>query len=297
MTHHPHPTDNIVAATAATIQKKPFWLRLIIWLGIGFILLNTVGVALFFVAGAVGKAAGGMLSLLLPLFLFVALPAAAFHKLGGTNVVRSLKLPKAARYTRQDNAAAGGCVYHVQPARASRLIMAAPVAMALFCLLLVVITLFFLIISGGNADWLLVMTGPITISYFFFLLFLGVASIFVLPGARWRRPSTINLSATEIGNDQIRLPLDRLAALQIGNNGIKISEEPLMPGPRGISTAAMAGRGMGRKQVARSYTIEMQADGVSERTIIAGGLTADCAEALMADLTRMLATFGRSGAQ
>lgn len=64
-----------------------------------------------------------------------------------------------------------------------------------------------------------------------------------------------------------------------------------MPGRHGVSTSAMVGRGLARRQVARSYTLQLRGDGESRTAVLAGGLTEECAGNLERDIRQSIAAF------
>src|SRR5690606_13858362 len=119
-------------------------------------------------------------------------------------------------------------------------------------------------------------------------LYFIVIGITVLPGARDRKPATIAVSPQGIESGDIRLPLNRISDLDVTNNGVKVSREPLMPGRAGVPTSSMVGRGLGNRQAARSYALTLRGDGDSHATVIAGGLTQACAENLHRDMGNAL---------
>lgn len=190
---------------------------------------------------------------------------------GGFNLLRTWSNPPTADFTRRDDPTRGGYVYDVRPARASRMAMLIPLPLAAF----------------------LAMWGVFSILLFYaaVALYFIVIGITVLPGARERKPATIAVSPQGIESDDLRLPLDRIADLDVTNNGVKVSREPLMPGPGGMSTSGMVGRGLGNRQAARSFALTVRGDGDSHATVIAGGLTQDCAKNLHRDMCNALETF------
>jgi hypothetical protein len=223
--------------------------------------------------------------------LCIGVPLAIFARYGGMNVLRSLKDPSVASFTCRKDPATSGHIYAVRPARASRLIVAFPAAAVLFLFLLILLTGVFLILSGGNPEWIAFFSAIFALVYVVFLVLFGLAAMYVLPGARDRRPAEISVSAHGIRSGDIGLPLGRVADLGIGNNGVGISEDPLMPGRHGVSTSAMVGRGLARRQVARSYTLQLRGDGESRTAVLAGGLTEECAGNLERDIRQSIAAF------
>lgn len=250
-------------------NQRPGWQRLLIWGGVAFAALNIVPLV-FHVAGnlfGLGNALRGWGSLLL-LVLLPFLPLLGFLlylPFHGINLLRTAANSTTAAFTRRDDPARGGYLYDVRPARMSWLTVLAPLPL--------------FIVLG-------VLTAGIGM-----LFWPALVAIFVLPGARYRKPVTIAVSAQGIESGDVNLPLDRIADLEVGNNGVKISEEPIMPGRGGVSTSAMVGRGLGKRQAARSYTLAVRGDGQSSAAVIAGGLTYDCAVNLQSDIHNALERF------
>ena len=162
-------------------------------------------------------------------------------------------------------------MYRVRPARASLLSVLIPLPL---CLLLST--------WGVFAAWLFFAA---------LILYFVVAGIFVLPGARYRKPATITISPKGIHSEEVTLPIERIAELEVGYCGVKVSQDPLLAGPEGVSTSGMVGRGLGHRQAARSFTLMLRGDGESHATIIAGGLTEECAYNLARDINKAIDAF------
>jgi hypothetical protein len=246
----------------ARINRQPVWLRLVIWLCIGFLLLNTVVSVLLIVLGQ----AGGFLKFGLSLVCLIG-----FFFLGGKNILRTWVNSSKADFQRREEPVRGGYVYTVRPARATRL--------PLIVLLPLVLLLVGLMVSMG-------MQGNTAINIAVFI-YIGVVSIFVLPGARYRRKVEISVGPHGIHSEGLVIPIERIAEIATSYDGIKLAEAPVM-GPNGIPTSTLIGRGMGNRQAARSFVVTVRADGEAHASILAGGLTQDCATNLAMDISRVL---------
>lgn len=248
--------------------KSPLWLRALIWIVAAFVLLNIVGAGLFF-------ALENRMGQLARLALVAATLAVPLWKWGGINVLRTWGNPATASFIRRDDPATGGYLFSVQPARAARM-----PALPLF-----IVGLLLLIgVMLGGSFW----------AYLVALVFLGVGLTFVLPGARERQPVSISVSADGIQGNDITIPLEAVADLQISHRGLVVDPDTPMPTRNGVPLSTMAGRHMGRRQAERGYAVAIRADGESKTSVLAGGLTADCAHALAADLAKAVATVAQS---
>lgn len=249
--------------TADRRQRKR-WPRILLWLVGAYLALNLLP----FVWSGVSRTVGH------PLFLFVGFLVAAFAftiPYGGMNLLRTAFLPATADFVRRDDPERNGFLYEVRPARASWLAVLVPLPL---CALIAT--------WGVLATWML---------YASTALYLFVAAIFVLPGARDRRPVTISVSPEGIRSGAVQVPLERVAELDIVMGGVKVAEDPLMPGPNGVPISSTVGRGLGRRQAARSLAIRLRADGESQAHVLAGGLTPDCARNLLRDIEQAIARF------
>lgn len=244
-------------------KKRPIWLRGLIWLGVAFLLFNTVGVLLFFLLeNRIGQLAG-QLSRLVIAGATLAVPIWGFHV---KNVLATWGYDATADFTRRDDPSTGGQLFHVRPARAAR-----TPAMFLF--------------AGGVL--LLLMSSVSFWIYLMSLVFLGVGCSFVVPGARDRRPVTVSVSTHGIQSGDIGVPLNAVADLRVGHNGLVIDADSPMPGRNGVPISSMLGRHLGRRQAERGYVVEIRADGESHYSVLSGGLTLDCANALVAEITKI----------
>jgi hypothetical protein len=261
---------NTAAQHENPAHQRPAWLRALLWVGAAFILFNTLGVALFFVSGP-GINIGTLVRLAL-VGAVIVLPLWKWH---GTNVLRTWNNPKIASFTRRDDPATGGVLFDVQPARAARM-PALPLFAAGALLLLIALTV-------GTRS-----TGGFIWVYIFAVVCIGVGCTFVLPGARDREPVKISVAGHGVQSGDIGMPLKAVTDLRVTHGGLAVDPDPLMPGRNGVSTAAMAGRHMGRRQEKRGYAVTIRADGESAASLLAGGLTQDCAHALAADLGKAI---------
>ena len=252
-------------------SDRPVWQRILIWIVIAFVLFNTLIVALFFVSGP-----GANMGMLVQLALVGAVVALPLWKWHGMNVLRTWRNPKVARFTRRDDPATGGLLFDVEPARAARMPALPLFAAGAFLLLTALMV--------GTRS-----TGGFFWAYILAVVCIGVGCTFVLPGARDRKPVKISVSGHGVQSGDIGVPLNAVADLRVTHDGLVVDPDPLMPGRNGVSTAAMAGRHMGRRQEARGYAVTIRADGESEPSLLASGLTKDCAHALAADLGKAIA--------
>lgn len=252
-------------------SDRPAWQRILIWIVIAFVLFNTLIVALFFVSGP-----GINMGMLVQLALVGAVVALPLWKWHGINVLRTWGNPKVARFTRRDDPATGGFLFDVEPARAARMPALPLFAVGAFLLLTALMV--------GTRS-----TGGFVWAYIVAVVCIGVGCTFVLPGARDRKPVKISVSGHGVQSGDIGVPLKAVADLRVTHDGLVVDPDPLMPGRNGVSTAAMAGRHMGRRQEARGFAVTIRADGESEPSLLASGLTEDCAHALAADLGKAIA--------
>jgi len=236
-------------------NQRPGWQRLLIWGGIIFIGLQALPALIYFGTSNQASPIGAV-----ALALGLSLP------FGGLNVLRTWFNGARADFKRRDDPARGGYVYDVRPARASWLPLLALLPLgALFAVLWKVF--------------------PAV------LICLVVAGLYVLPGARHRKRATIAVSPQGIESGNVNLPLDRIADLEVGNNGVKVSQDVLVAGRGGIPTPELVKRGLTNRQAERSYTLAVRGDGQSRAAIIAGGLTYDCAVNLQSDIHNALERF------
>lgn len=257
-------SDTIAARTDSPAGKRPLWLRLLIWAGIAIVAVNLLAI-LVLSAGSIRIGFLGHLAVALAVTALITRPR------GGFNILQTWSNPPTADFTRRDDPAQGGYVYDVRPARASRMAILVPLPLAAF----------------------LAMWGVFSVLIFYaaVALYFIVIGITVLPGARDRKPATISVSPQGIESGDTRVALDRIADLDVMNNGVKVSRDPLMPGRNGVSTSGMVGRGLGNRQAARSFALTLRGDGESQAAVIAGGLTQDCAETLHRDIRNALEIF------
>ncbi|MDO9449596.1 MAG: hypothetical protein Q7J21_03855, partial [Rugosibacter sp.] len=116
----------------------------------------------------------------------------------------------------------------------------------------------------------------------------GVGYSFVLPGARYSKPAKGSVSPRGFQSGEINIPLAAIGELRVAFDGLVVDPDPLMPGPNGVPIASIAGRHMGRRQAKRGFTVVIRAEGESNVSVLAGGLTEDCATALVADIEKSI---------
>ncbi len=250
--------------------KRPVWMRILLWVGAAFLLVNAFGVALVFVS-VPGQDAGMVVRLAL-VGAVVALPLWKWH---GMNVLRTWGNPATASFTRRDDPATGGVVFDVRPARAARMPALPLFAAGGFLLLMALLV-------GARS------TGAFIGLYIVATVCIGVGCSFVLPGAHDRKPVKVSVSGHGVQSGDTGVPLNSVTDLRVMHGGLVVDPDPLMPGPGGVPIASIAGRHMGRRQAARGYAVTIRADGESQSSVLAGGLTEDCARALAADLGKAI---------
>lgn len=241
--------------------RRPLWQRILVWVAIAFVAINLLP-ALFLLPSALIDPA-----LIVPLAI-IGGAVALFTSRGGLALLRTGWNKPTANFTRRDDPSTGGYIYDVQPARASWLSILLPLPLFVF-----------LAAFGVFSAW---------IFYAVVIFYLAFAGIIVLPGAQYRKPVSISVSPHGIHSDGVAVPLDQIAELEVGNNGVRVSTDPLVAGPNGVSTSGMTGRGLGRRQVARSFTLLLRSYGESEATVLAGGLTRPCIDTLAHDIAQVL---------
>lgn len=116
-------------------------------------------------------------------------------------------------------------------------------------------------------------------------------------GARYRRPAAIVFTDDAVRSDGTTWPLGEIADFNIRRGSRINAQEPppvvhrtpaggLIYGSK--STSAMFSRLLNRRMVERAYLISLRTRAGSDETVLAGGLTLDCAEALQRDLREEL---------
>lgn len=265
-------THTTVGQPDALTGKRPAWLRILLWLGVAFVLFNTLGVALFLGAGP-GIGMGSLVRLAL-VGAAIAVPLRKWH---GLNVLHTWRNPKIASFTKRDDPATGGLLFDVEPARAARMPALPLFAFGVFLLLNA------LLVGTRSAGAFLGL-------YIVALVCIGVGCTFVLPGARTRKPAKVSVSSRGVQGGDIDMPLETVADVRVRHGGLVVDPDPLMPKHNGVSTAAIAGRHMGRRQEKRGYEIAIRTGGESQFAVLAGGLTEDCAYALASDFAKAIDT-------
>lgn len=268
-------TKTTTGQPGAPAAKRPMWLRIVIWIGGAFLLFNIFGVALFFIPSPsidIGQ--------VVQLALAAATVAVPLWKWNGLNVLRTWRNAATASFTRRDDPATGGVLFDVQPARAARMPALPLFIIGVFLLLIALVT--------GTQS-----TGGFIWPYVVAAVFIGVGCSYVTPGARDRKPVSISVAAHGVQSGDIGMPLKAVAELQMAHGGIVIAPDSLAPGPNGVPISSMAGRYMGKRQSARGYVVTIRADGESAFSVLAGGLTEDCARTLIADLGKAIEMEGK----
>ena len=251
------------------MKARPLWVRVVLGVLLAQVLVSFVLFIPLLLAQSIVSA--------FP--ILVCASFAGFLCLGGGNVLKTWGNRSRSDFERADAPGLGGYRFAVRPARATRL--------PLLVLSPLVPAGALLMASSG--------VSPSMACGLAFAIYVTMVGIFVLPGARHRRPVEIFVSPRGIEFDQTQLPIDRVADLSVAYEGIRLAE-PVIPGPRGVPISTMIGRGMGMRQAARSYALKVRGDGESHGVIIVGGLTSECAENLTQDIARAVETFRLSRA-
>lgn len=254
------PAHRNLSVSATPKKERPFWLRALIWVGVAFLLFNTVGAALLYVIGS----RPGMAGRVLLVALTIGLPLWAWRL---TNVFRTWGNSATANFVRRDDPETGGYLFDVKPARAARM-----PALPLFVVGLLLLWAFL----GGGSGW----------TYVLALVFLGVGCSFVAPGARHRRRALVSVSPAGLRSGDLVIPVNQVAEFRVAHRGLVVDPDNPVGGLNGVPLSTMLGRLMGRRQAERGYVVEVRADGQGSSTVLAGGLTPDCAEALATDLVK-----------
>lgn len=216
------------------------------------------------------------------LLLLVAGGYFLMKRLGAPSLFTTLLNPARARFTRHDVAESGTAVFDVTPARASW-------AIVLFC------TVIFLAGYGlYRADQNTGHAGPLP---FLIWVFVPVFGYFLLIGARDRKPARLTVSDQTLSTGARSWLLAEIASLQV-RKGSRSGEREvgtimttdLATGitTGGRPTSALIAQAIGGRMAERSYLLTVRTRSSSEEHVLAGGLTPECAEALLHDLNERL---------
>lgn len=173
----------------------------------------------------------------------------------------------------------GETVFQVTPARSSR------AGFILIVAGLVILLFFTLLLPDGTLAFFSVIP-----------LFIGVVAFSI--GSRYRVPAAINVSAQTLRAGQQTWPLADIAAISIHRGSSINTDAPepsvyrdvsgrLMQGNQ--STTVMFSRAFNRRAVERSHILAVRRHSGSQETVLCGGLTRKCAEALVNDLSTEIA--------
>lgn len=193
---------------------------------------------------------------------------------GGGSVFDTLRNPTTSRFTRRTEEG-GGSVFDVTPARPS-------------WTLLVLSAVTFLIGFAFPPLW----------------LFIGVFALFFFIGAKHRKPVSCSVSEGTLRVGDRTWPVADVASLQVRRGSRAGTQEvgtvvTTVPGTGivtgGKPTSALVGKALGGRMAERSYLLTMRTRHGSEEEVIAGGLTLECAEALLRDLEECVEEAKRSG--
>ena len=182
---------------------------------------------------------------------------------GGGAIFGTLRNPTTSRFTRRDEGG-GGSVFDVVPARPS-------------WTLLVLMAVTLLVGFAFPPLW----------------LFIGAFALFLFIGAKHRKPVSCSVSEGMLRVGEREWPVADVASLQVRRGSRAGTEEvgtvvTTVPGTGivtgGKPTSALVGKALGGRMAERSYLLTMRTRHSSEEEVIAGGLTLECAEALLRDL-------------
>jgi len=211
------------------------------------------------------------------LILLVVLGVAGFFlakKFGLLGLVLTLGNRGRSRFRRSESD--GQTIFHVTPARPSLTALAA--------------------IAVGLAF----LTNVETLEFFaFFGLMPLIMGLLAFPiGARYRQPATITIADDAVSSGGKSWRLDEIADFNVRQGSrINTDEPPLVIHQTpdggliyGRSSFAMMSRVLNRRMIERSYFVSLRTRAGSEETVLSGGLTLNCAEALQRDLREALST-------
>lgn len=215
------------------------------------------------------------------LIFLVVLGVAGFilaKKLGLVGFALTLANGSRSRFRRSESD--GQAIFNVTPARPS---LAALVAIAIGVAMFM------------NAETLEIIA-------FFGLIPLTMGLLAFPIGARYRQPATITVTDDAIRRGVRTWPLGEIADFNVRRGSRVNADEPppvihhtpdggLVYG--GKSTSAMISRVLNRRMIERSYLVTLRTRAGSDETVLSGGLTLDCAEALRSDLREALFTKAR----
>lgn len=193
---------------------------------------------------------------------------------GGGALLRTLRNPATSRFTRRSDES-GSAVFDVTPARVS---------------------------------WTIIGLSVVAVFAGFVFpplwLFVGVLGFFLFIGARHRVPVRCSVSGDMLRVGDRSWPISDIAGLQVRRGSRRGTEEvgtvvTTVPGTGivtgGKPTSALVGKALGGRMAERSYLLTVRTRRSSEEEVIAGGLTLDCAEALLHDLQECVAEAKRAG--
>lgn len=222
---------------------------------VAFLLLQIVALPLLYIMDNVHAQRGLLVLAALAVLVTILVRTHAI------NVVRTMGNEAVAKFTRTVNPDRS-ITFDIQPARVSRL------SLALFGGATLVVMILMAMVPWLFPLWLLM-------GYFLMQT--------PLKDARYRKNARLTVTEGQLRNDENAYGLDDIADIRI-DKALHIVDEPVAVGPGGQSTSGMIGRATGRRQAERTYMLKLRARGGSEETVLCGGLTLPCAEALLSDL-------------
>jgi len=149
------------------------------------------------------------------------------------------------------------------------------------------------LIAIGVGVAMLINSEMLGIIAFFGLLPLVMGAMAILIGVRYRRAATIRVTENAVHCGGKTWPFAEVADINIRRGSRVNADEPALVTHRapdgGLiygskSTSAMISRVLNRRMLERSYFVSLRTHAGSDETVLSGGLTLDCAEALQRDL-------------
>lgn len=203
------------------------------------------------------------------------------RKIWWRNAFAAFSNPVEAQFTRAQSVN-GESVFQVTPARPSR------AGFTLIVTGLAILLVFTLLLPAA----LLAALGLIP-------LIMGIVSFSI--GSRHRIPSTITVSDERLRVGAQEWPLADIAGVAV-RQGSNVNTDDPEPGvyrdvsgrmvQRNQSTTVMFSRAFNRRAVERSHILTMRCHNGSRETVLCGGLTRPCADALAGDLSADIAQRG-----
>lgn len=181
----------------------------------------------------------------------------------------------------------GSAIFEVTPAQPSMISMAVSVAGFLALSLIAG-----LILAAIMDSFLGIFLGLALAGVFYWL----IEWRHFLTSQRYRKPVTIKVNSQGLTKDGQLYAMKDIAELEIRASGkAPDNAQVVATGGSAVSSAVSnvgikAGNAARRRQAERSFLLTIRTKQSSQTQVIAGGLTLDCAQSLMNDLTAALGT-------